>query len=175
MLRVGSKQKVRLNSQDKSHKYFGIKYSRTDFNDNQPYFNGFLSLKSGDLASMLELANTSGNRDLGPHVNRSLIWARRAWRWTIFMKTMTTYDHFLSETNLFGERIRKDLCQVHCDFFGPIVVVVWFILIVYSIDIRWFPCKKHHTCIHYLNSRATLEIIRRKIKRKAHLNIEWII
>ena len=62
-------QKARPNSQDKSRKYLCIKYSRSDFNDTLPYFNGFLRLKIWDFTSMLGLANMSGTWDLGLHVN----------------------------------------------------------------------------------------------------------
>ena len=48
-------QNVRLDSEPKSCKYICIKQSRSNFNDNWPYFSDYLRLTSWDFASMLGL------------------------------------------------------------------------------------------------------------------------
>jgi hypothetical protein len=47
-----------------------IKESRSEFNDNPPYFNGFLRLESWDFACLLGLVDMNGIWDLVSYVNR---------------------------------------------------------------------------------------------------------
>ena len=44
-----------FNTKLESREHFCIKYTRSKFHDDSPYFNGFLSLKRWDFASMLGL------------------------------------------------------------------------------------------------------------------------
>ena len=70
MLRIGFNQKARSNSQYKPRKYFcTLHQSTSDFNDNEPYFNGFLRLNSWNFVILLRLVNMSGNWDSASHVN----------------------------------------------------------------------------------------------------------